>query len=63
MSVRQPGPGRGLHLSAAVAAPDVEAVRAVWRAARAAGEPQWYLDLIAAVGRTKAAASTVGVAA
>ncbi len=43
-------------LAAAHRAPDVEGVRVVWRRARAAGEPRWYLDLVAAVGRAKAGA-------
>ncbi|GLW53947.1 hypothetical protein [Kitasatospora phosalacinea] len=54
MNTHQQAPGRGLHLAAAVAAVDVEDVRRAWRAAQAAGEPRWYLDLIARVGRRRA---------
>ncbi|MCG6499212.1 hypothetical protein [Kitasatospora sp. A2-31] len=42
-------------LAAATSAPDVDQVRGLWRAARAAGEPRWYLDLIARIGRQTAA--------
>ncbi len=44
-------------LAAAGGAPDAEQVRGIWRAARAAGEPRWYLDLIAGIGRRKAGAA------
>ncbi|MFF0293174.1 hypothetical protein ACFYST_08285 [Kitasatospora sp. NPDC004614] len=54
MNGRQQAPGHGLHLATAVAAVDVEDVRQAWRAAQAAGEPRWYLDLIARVGRRRA---------
>ncbi len=46
---------RRCWLAAASGAPDVEQVRGLWRAARAAGEPRWYLDLIARIGRQTAA--------
>ncbi|MGW2540564.1 hypothetical protein ACWC5I_06760 [Kitasatospora sp. NPDC001574] len=45
---------RRCWLAAASGAPDVEQVRGLWRAARAAGEPRWYLDLIARIGRQAA---------
>lgn len=54
MSARILQPTRPLFLGAAVIAHDVEAVRRVWRAAQAAGEPRWYLDLIARIGRSRA---------
>ncbi|MFJ1708549.1 hypothetical protein [Kitasatospora sp. NPDC088346] len=45
-----------LYLAAARAAEDAEQVRQVWRAAQAAGEPRWYLGLIARIGQAKAGA-------
>ncbi|MDH6123420.1 hypothetical protein [Kitasatospora sp. GP82] len=57
-----PRSGR-LFIAEAAAAVDVEQVRQVWHAARAAGEPGWYLDRIAAIGRTRSSARTAGVAA
>ncbi|SOB83158.1 hypothetical protein [Streptomyces sp. 1331.2] len=54
MSVHALQPPRPLFLAAAVAADDVEDVRQIWRAAQAVGEPRWYLDLIACVGRRRA---------
>ncbi|WP_030271230.1 hypothetical protein [Streptomyces sp. NRRL B-24484] len=54
MSVHALPRARPLFLAAAVVADDVEEVRRIWRAAQAAGEPRWYLDLIARVGRRRA---------
>ncbi|MDH6134634.1 hypothetical protein P3T37_004038 [Kitasatospora sp. MAA4] len=42
-----------LFLAAAGAAATAEEVRAVWRRAKTAGMPRWYLDRVAAIGRTK----------
>ncbi|MFD4659318.1 hypothetical protein ACFWP2_27235 [Kitasatospora sp. NPDC058444] len=47
-------------LAAASSAPDVDQVRDLWRAARAAGEPRWYLSLIARIGRQAAAGTSRG---
>ncbi|MEY9944909.1 hypothetical protein ABH937_001985 [Kitasatospora sp. GAS1066B] len=62
-AVRPPGlpPRSGrLFIGEAAAAVDVEQVRAVWQAARAAGEPGWYLARIAAIGRRRAGARGTG---
>jgi hypothetical protein len=52
-----------LFIAEAVAAQDVEDVRRIWTDARAAGEPRWYLERIAAVGRRRVGARLLGVAA
>ncbi|MET8627951.1 hypothetical protein ABZW30_30130 [Kitasatospora sp. NPDC004669] len=52
-----------MFLAEAVAAVDVDGVRAVWRAAYAAGEPRWYRDRIAAIGRARGDAGPMPAAA
>ncbi|WP_035799893.1 hypothetical protein [Kitasatospora mediocidica] len=52
-----------LFLAAARAATTAEEVREVWRQAKAAGQPQWYLDQVAAVGRGKPGARPAGLSA
>ncbi|AUG78074.1 hypothetical protein CFP65_3273 [Kitasatospora sp. MMS16-BH015] len=47
-----------LFIGAATVATTAEEVRQVWRQAHAAGQPQWYLDLVAGIGRTKPGART-----
>ena len=49
-SAARPG---ALFIGAATVAGTAEEVREVWRQAKAAGQPQWYLDLVAGIGRTK----------
>jgi hypothetical protein len=57
-----PRSGR-LYVAEAVAAEDIEAVRRIWADARAAGEPAWYLERIAAIGRRRPGARALGSAA
>jgi hypothetical protein len=52
-----------LFLAAARAAGTVEEVREVWRQAKAASQPQWYLDQVAAIGRGKPGARPGGASA
>ncbi|GAA2137882.1 hypothetical protein GCM10009760_18760 [Kitasatospora kazusensis] len=42
-----------LFIGAATVATTTEEAREVWRQAHAAGQPQWHLDLVAGIGRTK----------
>ncbi|MFB7905212.1 hypothetical protein ACFC1T_02120 [Kitasatospora sp. NPDC056076] len=61
---RAPASGSGrLFLAEAAVAAGVEDVRRIWLAARAAGQPRWYLDRIAAVGRARSDAGPVPIAA
>jgi hypothetical protein len=46
-------PADRLFLAAAGAATTAEEAREVWRRAKAAGVPSWYLGRVAAIGRAK----------